>query len=542
MFLRMLPLLAIIAYGLAFTRLYQLLGPGAESFATVVVLLAAAQRGLVAGLLAALFCLGLHLVLGELVLGIDWRVWLQGGSLATAMGLALVGAVVGRLRDLRVRLDTEITSRKATEVQLIETQRIAEAANLAKSEFLARMSHEIRTPMHGVLGVTQVLSETRLNPEQLQYLDMIQNSGELLLAVINDILDFSKIEAGRMDLDEVEFELLPVLREPLDLIGLSARKKGLTVRLEVPEDLPLWLVGDPVRLRQVLMNLLGNAAKFTERGGLTLRVKLLTAAAPKVRLRVEVKDSGIGMEPQVMARIFDAFFQADASTTRVYGGTGLGLAISSKLVRLMGGQLLCESEVGKGSTFFFEIDLTAADAAPAEDAAPLLGAHAVSGRVLVAEDNRINQVIATRLLETLGLTVDVVADGGAAVEAAGRIRYDVVLLDCQMPVLDGFEAARQIRAAEKDGRRVPMLAVTASVLPEDHARAERRRRRGVAQTFAGSGVAAKCPAPSAAHSPFQPSDGAAAGARGTAGAGGGDVGRTQESRRLGGGTHRCRSV
>ncbi len=475
---RSFPLLLAIAYALGFTHLYQALGPGAESFATGVVLLAAGQRGLVAGLIAAAGCVALHLALGEVVLGIAWSSWLQGGQLATAMGLPLVGAVVGRLRDLRVRLDAEVTARVQTELQLREAQQIAETANRAKGEFLARMSHEIRTPMHGVLGVTQVLLETPLSLDQRQYVDMIQSSGELLLTVINDILDFSKIEAGRMELEEAEFELLPVLRETLDLVAVTARHKGLQVALDVQPDLPSWVAGDAVRLQQVLINLLGNATKFTERGTITLRARTVALAAQNARLRVEVQDTGIGIEPDVLRRAFEPFTQADASTTRVYGGTGLGLAISSQLVHLMGGRLECHSEPGHGSTFFFEIEMALPDALPLVASTPISSpsAEAVVGHVLVAEDNRINQVIAKRLLETLGVSVDVVGDGAAAVQAARHRRYDVVLLDCQMPVLDGYAAAQQIRAAEPKGQRVPMLAVTASVMPEDH---ERARAAGV---------------------------------------------------------------
>ncbi len=470
---RAFPLLLAIAYVLCFTRLYQALGPGAESFATAVVLLAAGQRGLTAGLLAAAGCVVVHVIMGEFALNIPWRTWLHGGQLATAMGLPLVGAVVGRLRDLRVQLDAEVAARVQTELQLREAQQVAEAANRAKGEFLARMSHEIRTPMHGVLGVTQVLLETPLSPDQRQYVDMIQSSGELLLAVINDILDFSKMEAGRMELEQSEFEPLPVLRETLELVAVTARQKGLQVVLDAPASLPRWLLGDAVRLRQVLINLLGNAAKFTERGTIVLRARTLPGAEGRVRLRVEVEDTGIGIEPEVLRRAFEPFTQADASTTRVYGGTGLGLAISSQLVALMGGTLQCHSQPGQGSTFWFEVELAVPDTVPGLPPSTAVAtlSDAVVGRVLVAEDNRINQVIAKRLLETLGVQVDVVGDGAAAVAAAKRGHYDVVLLDCQMPVLDGYAAAAQIRTSEAPGRRVPMLAVTASVMPEDHERA-----------------------------------------------------------------------
>ncbi|MBM4345652.1 MAG: response regulator, partial [Deltaproteobacteria bacterium] len=350
-----------------------------------------------------------------------------------------------------------------------DARRAADAANRAKSAFLARMSHEIRTPMHGVLGMAQVLAETPLSAEQRHYLDMVLGSGELLLSVINDVLDFSKIEANRIEFEIGDFDLHDNLRDVFDLVAMVARDRGLQMQLELPSDLVRPLRGDALRIRQVVVNLLSNAAKFTHRGGVVLRGHTVPEADGRVRVRVEVQDTGIGIDPEAMTRIFQPFGQADSSTTRVYGGTGLGLAISKQLVESMGGTIGCSSQPGLGSTFWFELPLPPARAPITEPARVATPAALAGGRVLVAEDNRINQVIASRILETLGVQVDLVADGEAAVAKAAQQRYDVVLLDCQMPLLDGYGAARQIRALPGAAGRVPILAVTASVLADDHA-------------------------------------------------------------------------
>lgn len=468
------PPVLVLVYGALFLSLYRLLGPGTESLATFVVLIVASMDGLARGLGVAGACLVTHAVLGAAFLDVPWTTWLQGGQLATTVALPLVGAVVGRLRDLHRRLDQEVVARQRKEAELVQAHTDAETANRAKGDFLARMSHEIRTPMHGVLGATQILIETPLSGEQRQYVDMIQGSGELLLAVINDILDFSKIAAGHMELENIEFELQPVLKETLEMATLAAKRKGLHVSLDVPADLPEWVCGDPIRLRQILINLLGNAAKFTDRGHITLRARFLPMSDKMVRLRIEVQDTGVGIADKTLSGLFQPFTQADASTTRVYGGTGLGLAISSQLVQLMGGELKCNSMLGRGSTFYFELEMPLPEevaTAPAETTQHEV-LQPVTGRVLLAEDNKINQVIATRLLEALGVDVDVVGDGAGAVAAAAKRRYDVILLDCQMPVMDGFSAAEHIRAAEPPGQRVPMLAITASILESDHERAK----------------------------------------------------------------------
>lgn len=463
--------LALGTYAAALPLAWRLLGPGAETFAVLAVLTAAALDGLATGLWVAAGCLVWHVVAGVAWLNVAPSAWFQGGALATSLAVPLVGAVVGRLRDLRVELNRVNRAHQKTELDLRDARSVAEQASQAKSEFLARMSHEIRTPMHGVLGMTQVLAESSLTPDQREHVGMIEDSGKLLLGVINDILDFSRIEAGHLELDPVDFALEPTLRDTVDLLSVTARQKGLQMTADLPQDLPRFVVGDALRLRQILVNLLGNAVKFTEHGWVRLSAGVTPLADGKVLLRLEVADTGVGMPPDVMQRMFEPFGQADASTTRVYGGTGLGLTISRQLVELMGGKIGCTSEPGRGSTFWVEVPLSIqVEPVVAAPAVPAWRPTVAGTRILMAEDNHINQVIASRLLESLGVSVDVVADGEAAVHAALTGAYDVVLLDCQMPVCDGLTAARRIRASEPSGVHLPILAVTASAQPGEHDR------------------------------------------------------------------------
>jgi len=406
-----------------------------------------------------------------------------------------------------------ITARKSGELKLTEyaqeleqkNQQLeaalatAREATQLRSRFLANMSHEIRTPMNGVLGMTDFLLATKLTPEQQEFAESIKRSADALLALINDILDLSKIEAGKLRLDRVPFQLGTVLGEIASLFALEARTKGLEFVSTVPADLPRVVVGDPGRLRQVLRNLLGNALKFTDRGEIGIRAELLSDSTNVIQIRFTVHDTGIGIPPDQQGRLFESFTQGDGSSTRRHGGTGVGLAISKQLVELLGGEIGVASEQGDGSRFWFTASfgkaapgeapapkpaikvpaprLTSRPAAvPAVPAAPkrapMENPVAVEGplRVLLAEDNEINQRITLRLLEKLGVAADAVVNGREAVQALEKRKYDLVLMDCQMPDMDGFEATAIVRSREGDANHTPICALTANAMEGDRER------------------------------------------------------------------------
>ncbi len=370
---------------------------------------------------------------------------------------------------------TEANRQEAERTALLLSQRAAQESSQLKSQFLANMSHEIRTPINGVMGMSGLLLETRLTPEQREYAESIRLSAETLLTIINDILDFSKIEAGKMELEVLEFDLGALLQEVVKTTVYAARTKSLPLVLEELPRLERALRGDSARIRQVLLNLVTNAIKFTDEGKVSIRVRVESDAGDRTCVRFEVSDTGIGIPQAALGRMFKAFSQADASTTRRFGGTGLGLSICKRLVELMGGDIGVESHEGRGSTFWFRLNLQKGSILNPEicelPSRPEAARAYLGRRVLVAEDNTINQKVIARQLEKLGLHVDVVANGSEAIDALRNIPYDIVLMDCQMPELDGYEATGIIRKSESmPFREIPIIALTANAVKGDRER------------------------------------------------------------------------
>ena len=369
---------------------------------------------------------------------------------------------------LRVGFHRDISARKAAEAAIVAARDEAQAANHAKSEFLAAMSHEIRTPLNGVLGMAAALEYTDLSDEQRRMLGTINESGQILMTLLSDILDLSKIEAGRLVLESTPFDVCGSLQAVARLYAETASSKGLGYQVDVDDAARGWFVGDPTRYRQVLQNLVSNAVKFTEGG----EVRIALAAQPgmngEIWLKTTVTDTGVGVSEEARGRLFQKFSQADASTTRRFGGTGLGLAISRQLVEALGGTIGVESEPEQGSSFWFALPMARAEARREVVEAPVavVSETRPTIRILVAEDNKTNQLVMSALLAQAEVDVTFVENGAQAVEAAQTQDFDLILMDVQMPVMDGITASGVIRALDGPRSRIPIVAVTADAMPE----------------------------------------------------------------------------
>jgi signal transduction histidine kinase/ActR/RegA family two-component response regulator len=444
--------------------------------------------GTVFAIVASEMCSALiSLMMTGEVSGVVWLAAFVAPAVVASAELVVLIAVIRHLRRKNQRLSEaeaaltrDIRERQDYEDGLRQAKQAAEEANAAKDRFLAMMSHEIRTPITSVLGMADLLYRTPLIEEQASYLGSLRSSARTLLTILNDILDFSKIEADKVVIEATCFHLRGAVREIVDLAQGTASAKGLCLEPILGEQAPAAVIGDPTRLKQVLLNLISNAIKFTESGTIRIRMSVKQELDEGVLVLFEVEDSGIGIAPEQRDILFTAFSQADQSTTRRFGGTGLGLSISKKLVELMGGEIGVQSEPGLGATFWFTLPFALGAGAVPPDLLPAtpppLPLPWRPLRILLAEDNRINQMLVRSMLQKFGHTVQVVENGRQAVDAVVAGDVDIVLMDMQMPEMDGEQATQAIRALPPPKNRLPVLAFTADVMAENR---ERYLRAGV---------------------------------------------------------------